>query len=110
MLFRPAGSLAVANVAGANGSLGSNRPRPSDVATAQNVFLSSDVHWYLARMRYSSAGSHHITSLPFTIAPVTCWFLSRFTIAIPPQWVNGGHQLKAYDRENRGVVGASMLS
>src|SRR5262245_52916565 len=110
MLLRPAGSNGSDTVVGANGSPVLNLPRPSDVPTAQVVFLSSLVYESLNNPRHSSAGSPIITSLPLIAHAITWYCLSRLTSPITPQWVNGGHQLNAYERDFNGVVGPSMLS
>src|SRR6188508_574944 len=109
MLFRPAGSKGSEMVVGANGSPVLNLPRPNDVPNANDVFLSSLVQANLPINRHSSAGSPIITSLPLMSIRFATQFLSRLANTMNPQWVNGGHQLNAYDRDLSGVVGPSML-
>src|SRR5262245_34598769 len=97
-------------VVGANGLPVSNLPRPIEVPKAHEVFLSSLVQDNLNRPRHSSAESKIMTSLPLIAHAISWYCLSRLTRVMTPQWVNGGDQLNAYDRDFSGVVGPSMLS
>src|SRR4051812_44250845 len=109
MLLRPASSDIRLRVRGANGSPALNLPRPSVVPTVTELALLMLVHVRAATKRISWAGSMN-TSLPLASMNLPDHCGENVGLTWMPMCVNGGHQLKAYERDSNGVLTASTLS
>src|SRR5438128_973042 len=92
MLFRPAGSWIVENVAGENGSPALNLPRPTVVLNVKVSRTSGLVHTNEPTNRNSSEGSM-TTSLPRHRIPRAVNWGVILDVTERPVWVNGPPQL-----------------